>query len=128
MEAHSSLGNSLKASETLVWAPQADVLTAQLDGVKRIELNFSKFTDGRAFSQAVLLRTRLRFEGEIHATGDVLVDQLQQMKRCGFTSAALREDQKAEHAITLLKLFTGFYQADRADVDAQAQAAAGALS
>jgi uncharacterized protein (DUF934 family) len=39
----------------------ADVLALALDGMQRIDLHFPKFTDGRAFSQAVLLRKRLGF-------------------------------------------------------------------
>ena len=62
-----------------------------LDGVERIDLHFPKFTDGRAFSQAFLLRRRLGFQGDIRATGDVLIDQLVQMQRTGFSSAVLRE-------------------------------------
>ena len=65
-------------------ANDADPRTLALDGVHRIELNFPKFTDGRAFSQAFLLRRRLGFTGEIRATGDVLIDQLVQMQRTGF--------------------------------------------
>ena len=64
-----------------------------LDGVERIDLHFPKFSDGRAFSQAFLLRRRLGFEGDIRATGDVLIDQLVQMQRTGFSSAVLRADQ-----------------------------------
>ena len=66
-----------------------DPTTVDLSGVDRVELVFPQFTDGRAFSQAFLLRRRLRFGGTIRATGDVLVDQLQQMQRCGFSEAVL---------------------------------------
>src|SRR3989442_4864938 len=59
-------------------ANDADPFTLDLTGVQRIDLNFPKFTDGRAFSQARLLRKRLGFQGEIRATGDVLIDQLVQ--------------------------------------------------
>jgi uncharacterized protein (DUF934 family) len=90
----------------------ADVLTLALDGIQRIDLHFPKFTDGRAFSQAVLLRKRLGFEGDIRATGDVLIDQLVQMQRCGFTEAVLREDQSLAHGEQLLRHFSGFYQGD----------------
>lgn len=62
-----------------------------LGDVQRIDLNFPKFTDGRAFSQAYLLRRRLGFKGDIRATGDVLIDQLVQMQRSGFSSAVLKE-------------------------------------
>lgn len=81
---------------TLVLANDADPQQAELTGVLRIDLVFPKFTDGRAFSQAFLLRRRCGFGGEIRATGDVLTDQLAQMKRSGFDSAVLRADQDME--------------------------------
>ncbi len=90
----------------------ADVLALSLDGVQRIDLHFPKFADGRAFSQAVLLRRRLGFKGTIRATGDVLIDQLVQMQRCGFSEAVLREDQDIAHGERLLRHFSGFYQGD----------------
>jgi uncharacterized protein (DUF934 family) len=79
--------------------------------VDRVELQFPKFSDGRAFSQAVLLR-RAGFKGDIRAKGDVLVDQIEQMKRCGFSSAELRADQNAAYATELSALFPAFYQGD----------------
>lgn len=91
----------------------AHVLTLTLDGVQRVDLHFPKFSDGRAFSQAVLLRRRLGFQGVIRATGDVLIDQLVQMQRCGFSEAVLREDQDLAHGERLLRLFSGFYQGDQ---------------
>jgi uncharacterized protein (DUF934 family) len=90
----------------------ADVLALSLEGVQRIDLHFPKFADGRAFSQAVLLRRRLGFKGTIRATGDVLIDQLVQMQRCGFSEAVLREDQDLAHGEQLLSHFSGFYQGD----------------
>jgi uncharacterized protein (DUF934 family) len=91
-----------------------DVLSLgdQLQGVQRIDLHFPKFSDGRAFSQAVLLRQRLQFAGELRATGDVLIDQLLQMQRTGFSQALLRADQDLAHGEHLLKHFAGFYQGD----------------
>ena len=65
----------------------ANPFELDLAGVDRIDLQFPKFTDGRAFSQARLLRGRLKFAGELRATGDVLIDQLVQMARCGFDVA-----------------------------------------
>ncbi len=90
----------------------ADVLALSLDGVQRIDLHFPKFADGRAFSQAVLLRRRLGFQGVIRATGEVLIDQLVQMQRCGFSEAVLRQDQDLAHGEQLLRHFSGFYQGD----------------
>ena len=87
-------------------------LAGTLDGVSRIELNFPKFTDGRAFSQAYLLRRRLGFAGDIRATGDVVLDTLLQMQRSGFTEAVLRADQDIAHGAKLLSQFGAFYQGD----------------
>ena len=89
-----------------------DVRTLDLSGVSAIALHFPKFTDGRAYTQAYLLRRRLRFTGELIATGDVLVDQIQHMQRCGFSVAVLRADQDLSAAQRLLALFDGFYQGD----------------
>ena len=92
----------------------ADPTQVALDGVERIDLVFPKFTDGRAYSQAFLLRRRLGFKGELRATGDVLVDQLQLMQRSGFDSAVLRADQSLAAAERALALFADFYQGDAA--------------
>lgn len=93
-------------------ANDASPLELLLDGVDCVELQFPKFTDGRAYSQAFLLRRRLGFTGDIRATGDVLVDQLAQMQRTGFSSAVLREDQDLALGEQLLKHFRAFYQGD----------------
>jgi uncharacterized protein (DUF934 family) len=89
-----------------------DSLQTELAGATVVELNFPKFTDGRAYSQAVQLRRRHQFKGDIRATGDVLIDQLVQMQRTGFTSAVLRDDQDASHGHKLLTQYSGFYQGD----------------
>ncbi len=90
----------------------ADPSSYSLADVQRIELNFPRFSDGRAYSQAVMLRRRCGFTGDIRAVGDVLIDQVQQMARCGFSSAVLREDQRIEQAQMQLKRYTDFYQGD----------------
>lgn len=51
-----------------------------------IALAFPKYTDGRAYSQARLLRERYGFRGELRATGNILPDQLAFMRRCGFST------------------------------------------
>jgi uncharacterized protein (DUF934 family) len=90
----------------------SDPRTLSLDGVSAIALHFPKFSDGRAFTQAHWLRRRLGFTGALIATGDVLIDQLQQMQRCGFSHAVLRADQDPVAAQRLLGLFSAFYQGD----------------
>lgn len=67
--------------------------------VPMIALDFPSFRDGRAYSQAYLLRTRMGWEGELRAIGDVLRDQLSHMRQCGFTSFAIREDKSSEDAL-----------------------------
>ncbi len=89
-----------------------DARTVALDGVTRIDLEFPKFTDGRAYSQAFLLRRRRGFTGEIRATGDVLVDQLPHMVRSGFDVAVLKEGQSVEIAQRQLARFDAYYQGD----------------
>jgi len=110
--------NALEKSQetTLEIANTEDPRTLSLDGVTRIDLNFPKFTDGRAFSQAFLLRRRLGFTGEIRATGDVLIDQLVQMERTGFDVAVLREDQNLAFAQAQFARYKGFYQGDAVTV------------
>jgi uncharacterized protein (DUF934 family) len=95
----------------LALANDADAHAVALDNVQRIDLHFPKFTDGRAFSQAFILRRR-GYEGDIRAHGDVLIDQLVQMQRSGFTSVVLRDDQNAEHGKKLLSHYLSFYQGD----------------
>ena len=92
-------------------ANDAEVHSLALEGIACIELDFPKFTDGRAFSQAHVLRRR-GFAGDLRATGDVLIDQLLQLQRSGFTSAVLREGQDAAHGARLLAHYSGFYQGD----------------
>jgi len=98
-------------AHTLALANDVDAQTVSLDGITRIALNFPKFTDGRAFSQAYVLRRR-GFTGDIQARGDVLIDQLLQMQRSGFSSAVLRADQDAAHGEKLLGHYSQFYQGD----------------
>jgi uncharacterized protein (DUF934 family) len=91
-------------------ANDVDPRTLDLSGVTRIDLQFPKFTDGRAYSQAFLLRRRLGFAGELRATGDVLIDQLVQMQRTGFDVAVLKAGVDASAAQRQFEGFAGFYQ------------------
>jgi len=121
---------SATGQNTVELANDADPQQLDLAGVDRIDLNFPKFTDGRAFSQAFLLRRRLGFQGEIRATGDVLVDQLAQMERSGFDVAVLRADQDLDIARRVLAAYPGYsagkYQGDAVDIQPHFVAAANA--
>jgi len=94
-------------------ANDIDPETVSLEGVDRVELNFPKFSDGRAFSQAFHLRRRLGFRGDIRATGDVGIDQLVLMERTGFSSAVLQEGKDpADASRQFIRYAAGFYQGD----------------
>lgn len=64
---------------------EARELIPHLDRVKLVEVNFPAFGDGRGYSSARILR-EAGYQGELRAVGDVLVDQLAYMRRCGFDS------------------------------------------
>ena len=84
----------------------------EIENARRVELHFPQFTDGRAYSQAYLIRRRLRFKGDLRATGDVLADQLIQMERTGFSSAVLKDGIALSDAQRQLDRFPAFYQGD----------------
>jgi len=77
-----------------------------------IVLHFPKWVDGRAYTQARLLRARYRYAGQVRATGDVLVDMVPLLARTGFSAAQLRSDQNREAAERALGFFAGHYQGD----------------
>ncbi len=85
----------------------ADV-KCDLHGFSVIILDFPKFKDGRAYSQARLLRERYGYTGEIRARGDILRDQLLFMARCGFDAFEFTGD--ADGANAALKEFSFAYQ------------------
>ncbi len=94
-----------------------EVLAPDLARLQLVVLQFPKWVDGRAYSQARLLRARYRFAGEIRARGDVVVDMLPLLLRTGFDAAQLRGDQKIEIAERTLDFalgqgFAGYYQGD----------------
>ncbi len=78
-----------------------DALAPHLGRLALIALIFPKFSDGRAYSTARLLREQLGFKGELRAVGDVLADQIPLMRRCGITSFEVR------HAPTRAALLAG---------------------
>lgn len=67
-------------------------LAAYLPGLELVAVAFEKFSDGRGYSTARLLRQRLGFTGEIRAVGDVLLDQIPLMRRVGFDSFAVSHE------------------------------------
>ncbi len=92
--------------------PEDDVfeLEGQLDGVALVAIVFPKFTDGRGYSSARLLRDRLGFRGELRAVGHVLPDQLFYMKRVGFDAFELADGKSVDTAVQQLESFSVTYQ------------------
>ncbi len=87
-------------------------LAADLPRLTMVALNFPKWVDGRAYTQARLLRSRYRFAGEIRATGEVVVDMLPLLARCGFDAVQMRADQSQAAAERALGFFPAHYQGD----------------
>jgi len=110
---------AVDSAAVLTLANDVDPRTLDLSGVTRIDLQFPAFTDGRAYSQAFLLRRRLRFAGELRATGDVLIDQLVQMQRTGFDVAVLKDGVDASAAQRQLDRYAGFYQGSAVETQPQ---------
>ena len=90
-------------------------IAVDLPRIALVALQFPKWVDGRAYSQAHVLRSRYRFGGEVRATGEVLVDMLPLLQRTGFDAVVLRADQSREAAERALGFFPGHYQGDALD-------------
>ena len=95
---------------------------AEIRNHESVVLQFPKWTDGRAYSQAVLLRGRVRYAGRIVAQGDVVADMAPLLRRCGFDSAQLRADQRLETAQRALGQFDAHYQSTLAERHSSAAA------
>ncbi len=83
-EADSLAGRNAPLGVRLVPGDDAALLEPFLEQIQLVEVSFPKYTDGRGYSQAQLLRRRYGFTGEIRAVGHVLRDQIFYMNRSGF--------------------------------------------
>ena len=87
-----------------------ETLVSDIAHFDLVALHFPKFSDGRAYSQARLLRGRLGYGGELRATGNVLQDQLPFMLRCGFDSFESEQKGFGEALARARSLFSVVYQ------------------
>src|ERR1700742_2119421 len=96
----------------VIWPNNRDVddLVPYLDRLAVVALVFPTFRDGRAYSQARLLRERYGYEGELRATGQVLRDQFVFMLRAGFDALDAKKPSDAEAFAETVKRYTVFYQ------------------
>lgn len=109
--------SALNNNVGVVLAPDetAEELVPFLGRLQVVLIEFPVFTDGRGFTTARELREFYKYERQIRATGDVLVDQVYPLYRCGVNAFELREDQNAEVALNTFSRFPKNYQAMTGD-------------
>ena len=96
----------------VIWPNNRDLddLVPYLDRIAAVALVFPTFRDGRAYSQARLLRERHGYDGELRATGQVLRDQFVFMSRAGFDAFEVKKDADADAFTATMKRYSVFYQ------------------
>jgi uncharacterized protein (DUF934 family) len=105
-----SFGEQTNASAVrLEPGDEARDLLPHLDRLKLIEVNFPAYTDGRGYTSARVLR-EAGYTGELRAVGDVLVDQLAYMRRCGFDSFAPERELNVADAEAAMARYADVYQ------------------
>jgi len=98
------IGVKLQASES------PELLGVDVNRLSLIALEFPRFRDGRAFSWARMLRTRLGYQGEVRAVGDFLYDQINYQHRVGFDAWSVPDDFTIEQFHRALQEMTDVYQ------------------
>src|SRR3954465_7440867 len=96
----------------VIWPNNRDVddLVPYLGRLAAVALVFPTFRDGRAYTQARLLRERYGYRGELRATGQVLRDQFVFMLRAGFDAFEVKKQADAEAFTETVKRYSVFYQ------------------
>ena len=96
----------------VIWPNNRDIddLVPYLDRLAAVALVFPSFRDGRAYSQARLLRERHEFRGELRATGQVLRDQLLFLHRAGFDAFEVTKEKDTAAFTEALQRYSIFYQ------------------
>jgi uncharacterized protein (DUF934 family) len=101
-----------QAPTGVIWPNDRKIaeLAPYLDWLALVALVFPTFKDGRAYSQARLLRERHEFRGELRATGQVLRDQLLFLQRAGFDSFEVKKEKDAAAFAEAVHRYSVFYQ------------------
>ncbi|WOH81063.1 DUF934 domain-containing protein [Bradyrhizobium sp. BEA-2-5] len=96
----------------VIWPNNRDIaeLVPHLGRIAAVALVFPTFRDGRAYSQARLLRERYNYRGELRATGQVLRDQFVFMLRAGFDAFEVKKQADAEAFMQTARRYSVFYQ------------------
>ena len=98
-----------------IWlAPEDRIedIAGDIDDFSVIAVHFPKFTDGRGYSTARLLRERYGYDGEVRAFGDIGRDQIFYLNRAGFDAFVIGEGKSAEDALAAFDDFPENYQGD----------------
>jgi len=108
--------DELSPPELVVLQPTDDpaTLAGRVGELAVIAINFPKFSDGRGYSLARLLRERYGYKGELRAIGEVARDHLHAMAQCGFDAFQLRAGEDPHEALQAFGDFSEQYQATAA--------------
>lgn len=96
----------------LLGSDKVEEIADDLDKLSVISLDFARFTDGRGYTQARLLRDKYHYAGAIRAVGDVRRDQIDFMHRCGITEFMPAGHTNAEDALKAFNEISNLYQSD----------------
>lgn len=104
--------HAAKVPVGVIWPNNRRVseLAPHLDRLALVALHFPAFKDGRAYSQARILRERYKYRGELRATGDILQDQFLFLLRAGFNSFEVKKPADAAAFAEAAHRYTVFYQ------------------
>jgi len=100
------LGPEVDLAVLFAHSPLADLQAA----VSLMAIDFPAYTDGRGYSLAQLLRQPYGWTGELRAVGDVMIDTMHYLARCGFDSFLVKPGHNPQQALTALATFTRQYQ------------------
>jgi uncharacterized protein (DUF934 family) len=112
LAAAAAAGDSLQDRAVLLKAEDLDLepLRPYLTSLPLIAVNFATTGDGRGFTQASLLRDRFGYQGELRAVGQIRIDQMFFLARCGFDAFELLDGEDPATAIAQLERFSVAYQ------------------
>ncbi len=106
----SPISSFSEPAHTIQAGDDLDHIAKELLASERLAVSFEHFTDGRGYSIARDLRQLYGFKGALRAVGDITVDQLPYLARCGFTEFLLRNGQDPKNAFGSLHAFSVGYQ------------------
>jgi len=104
------ISSNIRLGVRLTSDEPAEDIVEDLSRFDLVAIEFPKFTDGRGYSTARILRERYAYNGEIRAVGNVLRDQLAFMARCGFDAVELKSETAEQDWRDALGEIAGQYQ------------------